>query len=81
MQYLGHPELAVGDSYKALLLIEAGLDHSSKLGDNVREAVRLVWGDEQEKVFANTYALNQGLILGRQANPNNRPKSKNRKRL
>ncbi|KAH0553372.1 hypothetical protein GP486_006557, partial [Trichoglossum hirsutum] len=33
---LGYPELAVGDAYKATLLVDAGLDYYSSLGERVR---------------------------------------------
>jgi hypothetical protein len=33
---LGYPELAVGDSYKASMLCDAGLDYTSILGESVR---------------------------------------------
>ncbi|KAI9780163.1 MAG: hypothetical protein M1839_007000 [Geoglossum umbratile] len=33
---IGYPDLAIGDAYKATLLVDAGLDYSSALGENVR---------------------------------------------
>ncbi|KAI9865457.1 MAG: hypothetical protein M1813_002347 [Trichoglossum hirsutum] len=48
---LGYPELAVGDVYKATLLVDAGLDYYSSLGERVRLHFGMsLWCQDNHKV-------------------------------
>lgn len=45
---LGYPELAVGDSYKALLLCESGLNNDVPIGQQVRQTNELENGEHRQ---------------------------------